>query len=95
MKDEADTGGRDKMGAPSLHTFPALWLTSSEPQPQGTMPKGPLWRGWSSSAGGHSPSGAAGRAQGVGATGRGSSVRGAGGRRPEVCGRPGAAARWS
>ena len=72
-----------------------LQLTSSEPQPWGRMLRGPLWKGWSNSAGGHSPSGAAGRSQGLGATCRGSSEHGAGEQPLEVCGRPWVAARWS
>lgn len=97
--DGAETGGRSKKwgrgAVHSLYILPLLRLTSSEPQPWGRAPRGPLWKGWSSSAEGHSPSGAAGRARGLGATGHGSSEHGAGGQRLEICGRPWAAARWS
>lgn len=98
-ENEAGVGGRGKTGGQgrplySLDIPPLLWLTSFEPRPWMGL-RCSFWKGWNSSAGGHSPSGAAGKAQELGVTGHGSSERGAGGQPPEVCGRPWVRARWS
>lgn len=81
MRLKLQTGARQGVGVFSTLPLypPPVRLTSSEPQPRERTLWGPVWKGWSSSAGGHSPSGAAGMAQGLGVTGRGSSEREAGG----------------
>lgn len=77
-----------------LGISPLLWLTSSESQPWRGR-RCSFWKGWSSSAGGHSPSVAAGRAQELEERDHGSSEHEAGGQPPEVCGRVWAGAHWS